>query len=309
MVDGEEEGEETSSRGNEWEVVSLTASTYAASPGPKGLDPNNDDKGNEFGGDEVETSHPMFMSKHFVFPPNKHENLPLEPDNNSHIEGIFHDEVSGLNVEEGEISDKNDEKTWNIRGLEVLEKLHGTQFFDEKGNTLPFCEEGNDLQGLNLVAEENSINNAAKISSFHDEANISGSTVTESTISEPSDPLNLDSPLEIVKSQNPSKENESGLPCEAWWKKRAASWYAQAKDADAFWSVFVAAALMGIVILGQRWQQERWQIQQLKWQFSINDEKMNRMMSSISRFKDVIVGGGDQRRSFYVIRANPSAER
>jgi hypothetical protein len=29
---------------------------------------------------------------------------------------------------------------------------------------------------------------------------------------------------------------------------------------------------MGIVILGQRWQQERWQALQLKWQASINNE-------------------------------------
>jgi len=29
---------------------------------------------------------------------------------------------------------------------------------------------------------------------------------------------------------------------------------------------------MGLVLLGQRWQQERWQALQLKWQISINHE-------------------------------------
>ena len=67
--------------------------------------------------------------------------------------------------------------------------------------------------------------------------------------------------------------------------------YAHAKEANAFWSIFIAVAMMGLVILGQRWQQERWQALQLKWQLSINNEKTVRVMGSISRLKEVIIGG------------------
>lgn len=45
MADNEE-GEATTSRGNEWEVVSLTASAYAAAPGPKGIETSDDGKSN-----------------------------------------------------------------------------------------------------------------------------------------------------------------------------------------------------------------------------------------------------------------------
>ncbi|KAF6162227.1 hypothetical protein GIB67_008356 [Kingdonia uniflora] len=99
---------------------------------------------------------------------------------------------------------------------------------------------------------------------------------TENVVSpESSDPSrkNIYSPTDRLKSQISSKENRykgSGLPCEAWWK-RVASFYAQAKEANKLWSVFVAAALMGLVIVGQRYQQGRWQIQH-KWQLGINDE-------------------------------------
>ena len=77
MADNEE-GEENTSRGAEWEVVSLTASTYAAAPGPEEVELKDDENGNTYGEDgAAETSRAMFMSGHFVFPPSLHENLPL----------------------------------------------------------------------------------------------------------------------------------------------------------------------------------------------------------------------------------------
>ncbi|KAF8412233.1 hypothetical protein HHK36_000193 [Tetracentron sinense] len=314
----DEEGEKTMSRGNEWEVVSLTASTYAAAPGSKGFD---DEKGNEFGEDEGETSCAMFMSHHFVFPPSQHENLPLEP-NNSEIYNELGDvvvptEVPILDVEDGNCSDRKNEENWNVKGLTVPDEFPGIQFFDQKGNKLSVhsteFEQGMTLQGLNLVDKEHSMYSAAKFSSFRKEAAIAGSSMCdESTvIPELSDPSqqSLDPSLELSKPPNSKKEDEydeAGLPCEAWWKRRAASLYAHAKETNTFWSVFVAAALMGLVILGQRWQQERLQVQQLKSQFSINDENMNRMLGPIARFKDVIVGS---HRQGSAMRGSALAER
>ncbi|MCL7047030.1 hypothetical protein MKW94_007625 [Papaver nudicaule] len=315
MGDSEEQGEGAFSRGNEWEVVSLTASAYAAAPGPKGLDANNDDMGSDVGGDEVETSTAMFMSKHFVFPPSEHENLPVQPDcsNNVAQDSLPHNEVSPLGMEEGEKSEKFDEDSWNIKGLEVLEELHHSQFTDEKGENPPFCEESNSFQGIKLVNKEDTIDMNANLCSFHDvEASLSVSTLSESTncaaMPVTNDVVNVDSSSEISKSHNPSKGDNQGFPCEAWWKKRATSWYSQAKDAKALWSVVVAAALMGFVVIGQRWQRESCQGRQLKWHFSISDEKLYKMLNPLSRLKDVVVGGAAQRQSnFYMIRASPSA--
>ncbi|KAK8957216.1 hypothetical protein KSP39_PZI000649 [Platanthera zijinensis] len=131
----EEKIDGASSRGADWEVVTLSASAYAASPGPD-ADPHDDLRNKEFHG-EHESSSSMFMSEHFVFPPYEHENLPIE---------------------------------------------------------------------------------------------------------------------------------------EAWWKRHAISLYKQAKQTNTVWSLCMAAALMGLVVLGQQWRREKLQFQQLKLQFSISNE-------------------------------------
>ncbi|KAA8520648.1 hypothetical protein F0562_014904 [Nyssa sinensis] len=306
MADNEER-EESTSRGNEWEVVSLTASAYAAAPGPEHIELNDNDKGNVVGEHEAETSKAMFMSSHFVFPLSQHENFPLETENiEIHNIPVVEDVVPELGAGEGGISDTKNEENWNIKGFTVPDEFPGIPFFDEKGNGLSIYdtefEEGTTLQGFNFVDKEQSIYSDAKFSSLHTETTMGGSPPYDenSMISEPIEPSDQVLDPDISQLPKPTKEDKyegCGLPCEAWWKRRAASFYAHAKEASAFWSIFVAAAVMGLVIIGQQWQQERWQVLQLKWQLSINDEKMGRMLGPISRFKDVIVGG-NRRGSF-----------
>jgi len=299
------EGEEHTSRGNEWEVVSLTASTYAAAPGPKEVE-KDDDNGN------TETTHALFMSHHFVFPPSEHENLPLEIDDSEiHNKQGGKDVVSEFDAEEAGRSSGKDEENWTFKGLTVPDEFPGMQFFDEKGSTLSIhskeFQEGTTLQGLNLVEKEQSIYSAA-YGSLHSEAALGGSTAYGENIAVPG--LNeqaLDFSPDISSSPTLAKDDKhdgSGLPCGAWWKRRASSLYAHAKEANTFWSIFIAAAVMGLVLLGQRWQQERWQALQLKWQISINHET-GRMLGPISRLKDVIVGG---HRRGSVIRGSSLSE-
>ncbi|KAI8545100.1 hypothetical protein RHMOL_Rhmol07G0016500 [Rhododendron molle] len=311
-----EEGEEPTSRGNEWEVVSLTASAYAAAPG--GSDPivlNDDDKGNagEEGG--AQTSHAMLMSGHFVFPPRKHENLPVEPEN-IEIQNLLgvEDDVTELGADEGGRSDTKGEENWSIEGLAVPDEFPGIEFFDEKVDRLSIpgneFNEGTTLQGPNLTEKEQSIYSASDFSSFHGETTTGESNTGENTVIpgqvEPPEG-GLDSDIsQFPKRSKEDRNDNSEFPCEAWWKRGAASLYAQAKEANTFWSIFIAAAVMGFVVLGQHWQQERWQALQLKWQFSIKDEKLGRMFGPISRFKDAIVGG-NRRGSF--IRGTSSTER
>lgn len=308
-----EEGEENTSRGNEWEVVSLTASAYAAAPGPEEVELNDKDKANT-PAEEAETSHALFLSRHFVFPPNQHENLPLETDRVSRKDHGDKDIVTELAAEEVGRSSGKDEENWAFKGLAVPDEFQGIQFFDEKGDRLSFhgtqFDEGTNLQGLNLVEEQN-IYSTAKYSSFQSETALGGSTPygEETVVPEFIEPSEQDFGAgDITCSPRPSKDDEhdgSRLPCGAWWKRGAASLYSQAKEANAFWSIFIAAAVMGLVILGQQWQQERWQTMQLKWQFRLNSERTGRMLGPISRLKDVIVGG-HRRGSF--IRGSSSSE-
>ncbi|KAL0775688.1 hypothetical protein Bca101_040840 [Brassica carinata] len=77
---------------NEWEVVSLTSSAYAASP------PGPYNSRDAYYG--AENSRGLFMSDHFVFPPSQHENLPLVEEEKKDGQGLMLEAHQGL-------SDKN----------------------------------------------------------------------------------------------------------------------------------------------------------------------------------------------------------
>lgn len=276
-----EEREENAPRGTEWEVVSLTASAYAAAPGPKEVDVKDDDCSNAYQEDvAAETSRALFLSGHFVFPPSQHENLPLEPDDGEiHDKQEGKDMVSEFDAEEAGRSSGKDEDNWTFKGITVPDEFPGIQFFDEKGSKLSLhgteFEEGATLHGLNLVEKEQGVYSAATYGSLHSETALGGSTAYGENMAVPGlNEQGLDLSPEIPLSPTPTKDekhDKSVLPCGAWWKRRAASLYAHAKEANTFWSIFITAAVMGLVLLGQRWQQERWQALQLKWQITVDE--------------------------------------
>ncbi|XP_004492752.1 ATG8-interacting protein 1 isoform X2 [Cicer arietinum] len=309
MAGTEDEGEKAS-RGNEWEVVSLTASTYAAAPGPDEVELKDDDKEDTYAPDEAETSNALFMSGHFAFPPSQHENLPLEPDYGEiHNESVDKDIASEDTHEEATRPSGKDEENLTFAGLDVSEEFEGMQYYDEKINRLSVqgkqFEEGTTLPDFGLTEKED-----AKYTSFHSETTIDavtayGESIVESeTIESAEQETNVSPDLSLSKnSSKDDKHKPSNIPCGAWWKRRAASIYAHAKEANTLWSVFIAATVMGLVMLGQRWQQEK--ALQLKWQISITDEARSRVLAPMIRLKDVIIGG-HRRGSF--IRESSSAE-
>ncbi|CAN6836477.1 unnamed protein product [Brassica oleracea] len=212
---------------NEWEVVSLTSSAYAASPGPY----NSRDA--YYG---AENSRGLFMSDHFVFPPSQHENLPLDEEEKKDGQGLMLEAHQGL-------SDKN------IYGEPALSSSQHMVFEHELTDSEPNEYADKDL-----------------------------------------DPLGLE------------KDATNNLP---WWRKRAVSVYLRTREANAVWSLFFAAAVTGLVVLGQRWQQERWQVLQLNWHSSITSEKLSRVLEPLSRLKDVIVRGNPQAS---LLRSGTSSE-
>ncbi|KAI4328806.1 hypothetical protein L6164_021133 [Bauhinia variegata] len=295
MADNEGK-EENTYRGNEWEVVTLTESTYAAASGPRDIEVKDGDKeteytqdeaetGNGYTQNEAETSRALFMSGHFVFPPSQHENLPLEPDlSEIRDESGGKNIVSDIPIKEGVIPSGKDEESLTIKELNVPEEFAG--FIDKEG----------------------SIYDQSKCSSFHNETDFSSTTAYEEDVaaSETTEAAVQGSDVSpcISESKNLTEDDKytpSDLPCGAWWKRRVASLYAHAKEANTLWSIFIAATLMGLVMLGQRWQQER--ALQLKWQ--INDEARSRMLRPIFRLKDVLVGG--QRRGSLIRGSSSSA--
>ncbi|PWA74411.1 hypothetical protein CTI12_AA251550 [Artemisia annua] len=286
-----EDVEETAPRGADWEVVSLTASTYAAAPSPDTGEVKGSAKGDLVDTNKSETSNPLFMSGHFVFPPSQHENLPLEPENTEILDdsGVWESAT-----EEGEKSYVKDEDNWNIKKLTESDDFRETPYFDEKGSK-------STISDAEFSVQEESLYNSAKFHSFHGEPILGESNIDDEDRVLAESVESSDSPLGSDVSNVPKHTNNydgSGLPYTAWLKKQAASLYGHAKEANTFWSIFVAAAVMGLVIIGQQWQQERWQVLHHRWHSGVYDEKFGRMVGPISRFKDAIVGG--TRRGFSV---------
>lgn len=230
-----EEGETNAPKENDWEEVSLTASAYAAAPGPKSVDTSQDNQV-KLGNNEAETSNALFMSGHFnVFPPSEHENLPVGPENSEvHNEkGVDNDDVSQLVQEEIR---KLDEENASIEGL----------MSDDFGKDVGFDK-------------DQSIYSTTEFSSFHSEMTVGKvDTVveegegTDDSVELPDESFHSGSPV----YRKPVDEDmyDADLPCKAWWKRQAISLYDHAKEANTFWSIFIAAAVMGLVVIGHQWQ-------------------------------------------------------
>ncbi|CAM6043682.1 unnamed protein product [Sphagnum compactum] len=78
--------------------------------------------------------------------------------------------------------------------------------------------------------------------------------------------------------------------CEAWWKRRGILLCVQAQQATTLWSLALAAAVMGLVILGHQWQQERYQNQQLQLQLCSKDEKISHLTFQLAHLKEAVLG-------------------
>lgn len=367
MAEGSKGSEETTNRAQDWEVVSLTASAYAAAPGPKSPEESRSENENDVNVNENESSVAMVHSGHFNFPPSHHEGVPIQQGAGDNTEGL---EISyDVNVEDFSESEKTDEFVGkndsrgkdlkpmeeiagNVDDLEIsyndkmessfqnlhhcTESLRGTELFRENQMQISVVhgkdmEEDKALKGLDWIeprhqhasVEEDEIAVlAAKLSIFHgDTGGVSSSNIcdenkvlceSQKEVLEQS--FSLPKPFSVneatqqdhdILSDSPiaSKSKKSSgkdLPCETWWKRHAASLLTQAREANALWPIAIAAALMGLVVLGQRWQQERWQNQQLKSQLSAKDEKISKILYQVARLKEAITG----RRKVPIIRSS-----
>ncbi|XP_073309332.1 ATG8-interacting protein 1-like isoform X2 [Primulina huaijiensis] len=290
MADDKEE--ETMPKGNEWEVLALTDSEYAAASGPK-QSPLDDSQSTLVGEDAAESSNPMFMSGHFVFPRSQNENLQEKFEHNEEYSGKggFDDVAERVVNQEGK-PDSKQEKHLIDEGL-IPDEFPITPNIDEKGDEM-FFNFADDASS-NSLGKEQSMQSAVKFD-LHDSKATSLRDEEFSESTEPSESLGDAENASLSNVQQHGKEVEdnsepSNLPCEAWWKTHAASLYDHAKNKTPFWSIFVAAAVMGIVILGHRWQRDRQQALLPKSQLVIDDEGTCWMLGPVSRLKAVTLGG------------------
>jgi len=87
---------------------------------------------------------------------------------------------------------------------------------------------------------------------------------------------------------------------EIWWNKQAALRGVHGRQANTYWSIALAAAVMGLVILGHRWQYERRQNQQLRLRLHLKEEKIGQLVLQLARMKEMLSG----RRRVPVLRSS-----
>jgi hypothetical protein len=300
------EGEDIVPKGNEWEVVALTESTYAAAPGPK-QDVLDQFHSNVIEDGNTETSGAMFMSGHFGLSPSMHENLLQEPSSKEkplgmdgdHGDMVQMDSDHGVSedvVRQGGKSEKH-EDDMHIEGL-ISEELHEAPNFDEKGNKGSFySSDFGDVASSNLTVKEHSMYSTVKFDSYDDKATAGRSYKVDedNVVAEPFESLDHAINPGLSNVQKHDEEDRfnqlpSG-PCDAWWRRHAVSLYGHAKNATPYWSIVVAAAVVGLVIIGHRWQRDKPQVFKLKPQLFIDDEGSGWILGPVARLKGASLGG------------------
>lgn len=285
------EGEEVSQRGNEWEVVVLTESAYAAAPGPRNILDNSDI--NLSGDDSSETARAMLMSGHFGLASSVHENFPLEPEYKEEYsgKGLDHD-VHQATVQQGGKSDLKQEGNLNIEGL-ISDEFSGVpQFYSSKL--------GDVASSKKLIDKEQDVYRAEKLRSYNDDDAAAGlpfladeGILSAETFESLDDAVNPD----VSNVHTHIEEDEFSEPADPWWRRHAASLYDHAKNVNPYWSIVVAAAVVGLVIIGRRWPRDKPQVFQLKSQLTIDAKGSHWIRGPITRLKDVTLGS---RHSSYI---------
>ncbi|EAZ29713.1 hypothetical protein OsJ_13776 [Oryza sativa Japonica Group] len=193
-------GEGATPRGADWEVVTLTASAYAAAPGPggagdrpaaetKGLDASQEGdqtKGLDGSQEGRGSESALFMSGHFVFPPSEHENLP--------IDAGFDDIQHKKDAQEASTS-VEDEGFKNVGG-NYGAGLERIQFYDEGRNL-----SANDVEMM--------MGDAAEHGSFHAQDEEQG-------LDDDNDFDDSHDKSDLPSESADSKSRDSGAPCKCW---------------------------------------------------------------------------------------------
>ncbi|CAA0842567.1 Unknown protein [Striga hermonthica] len=151
------------------------------------------------------------------------------------------------NLEEGSKPESKHEENFNLKDPIADEYGEFRKYDDEKGDIM-------------------SLYSAGKFDPYDDdEANADAHEPIESV-----DPaMNPD-----MSNFDEDKTSElSNIPCEAWWRKYADTLCDSAKSVNPYWSIAIAAALVGIVIIGNRWQRDnRPQVFQFKSLLAVDNE-------------------------------------
>ncbi|KAL5669193.1 hypothetical protein ACJX0J_021414, partial [Zea mays] len=244
MEPGQSGTEQASPRGNDWEVVQLTASAYAAAPAPRKPEPSDEAEAKRYGAKGDDLAAGLLMSGHFSVSQSEVESL-----------------LVGADTKEPPPKDKE-------------EPCEHTKLLEDDVPTIPF-DDGKALKGMGLVGEEPAGFSSPVYSSITESR--SDKRSEEPTTLHSFNPVTgstkVVSPDEQSEPAAGSGSGSGSGPREAWWKKQLLSLYRNAKESKHLWPIVATtAALVGLAYLGRRWHKGRLQFQLLKISPSTNKE-------------------------------------
>ncbi|CAN6165931.1 unnamed protein product [Urochloa humidicola] len=232
-----------------WEMPPLISSVYASPLFRKGLDPINLPGYGDVSNSQEGTG--LVMSDGFVFPPSEHENLPIEPEHEILPVEPEH-EILRVEPEHDESNTDSDGQEGSCAGSNDDEWCHVSP------------EEVDGMSNDNL-----SVN-----------SDLSAGNETPLPDSNPTE--------ENAKQDKDQRTCKADLPCQGWWKRKSTYLFHHIKGVTTVCSVVAAGAVVGFVVMSQRWQQDHLHLHQ--FQFSVNGESMSRVIGAFSRLKDGLPG-------------------
>ncbi|KAG8060806.1 hypothetical protein GUJ93_ZPchr0002g23847 [Zizania palustris] len=281
--------EQTSPRGIDWEVVQLTASTYASAPGPRMSEHSDEPEVKEYDTKEDDSAAALLMSGHFSVSKNEVQSLLRDTDSKEQQK-----ELCGQDAVSAEGDDEKFQETCEHK---LKDDLHRIPSFD-KGKSLSLVDiefdDGKAFQGMSLVGEEPvmfssrySATDAKKELSWLVTRNKNKKKTEEPTLQNVNPVID---PSKVIASSEQYKPDDSEPPRDVWWRKQLLSLYKNARKSSKFWPIIVAATtLVGITYFGRCWQKGKLQHQPVKLYPSSSNEKINQAVGPLNRIKDILV--------------------
>uniref|UniRef100_A0A0E0K714 ATG8-interacting protein 1 n=1 Tax=Oryza punctata TaxID=4537 RepID=A0A0E0K714_ORYPU len=275
--------EQTSPRGNDWEVVQLTASTYASAPGPRMSEPSEEAevKGYDTKGDDSAAA--LLMSGHFSASP-------------SEVESLLKERQKELYGQDAGSAEGDDEKFQETCEHKLKDDLHCVPSFD-KGKNLSLVDmefdNGKTFQGMGLVGEEPLGFSSSRYNPIDAKKELSWSVTESKNEKKTEEPTvqNVNRVIDsskVVASSEQNKPDDPEFPRKASWKKQLLSLYKNVRKNNKFWPIVVAAtALVGVTCFWRRWQKGKLQHQPVKL-YPSSTEKINQAVGPLNRIKDIL---------------------
>lgn len=267
--------EQTSPRGNDWEVVQLTASAYAAAPAPRRPEPSEEAEAKKYGTKGGDSAAALLMSGHFSVSQCEVESLLIGADSKEPPKELCSQDAVSNDGDEAKYQETCKHKLeGDLPSIPSLDKGKNVSLGDME------FDDAKALQGMSLVGEESVGFSSPIYTSIEAEKDLGRSAMESRNEKKTEEPtLHIVNPKtgssKVVSSGEQNKPDGSG-PRDAWWKKRILSLYKNAKESNNFWPIVAAtaaaAALVGLAYFGHRWHKGKLQLQLGKQPPSSNKE-------------------------------------